>query len=223
MDLREYGRILLRRWWLILALPLLAGIFTVATYRAPVPRYNYDLQFSVSFLPIERERSDQDPRLGAVQASEYVADDLTEVFVSSRFATMVQSHLPNETPIGAIIAATRAEREHRLITLTLEGRTAEEVQTLGTAVRTAAREDLASLLGELWGAGDLRLEVMNEAGPYLVEDGLRSQLDVPIRVVIALVAAVVLAFALDYLDDSIRNRAEAEQLVGRVLGEIPGR
>ncbi len=221
MELREYFGILRRWWWILLLLPLLAGIISVVTYREPTTTYGYALQFSVSFLPAPREDMDQDPRLGAVQASEYVADDLTKIFVGTRFAEAVRQYLPNETSVGAITGATRAEKEHRIVTVNLQAATDQEAAALGSAVREAATTDMDELLNEWWGTGELRLDVVDERGPFAIGGGLRSQLDIPLRVVIALVAAVALAFALDYLDDSVRSRREVERLVGPVLGEIP--
>src|SRR5687768_1247077 len=118
MELREYFRILRQRWWLLLLLPLLAALFSALTYQPPVLSYGYTLRYSVSFLPAPREDMDQDPRLGAVQASEYVADDLTEVLRGSRFAAFVRQYLPKGDPV-AISSATRAEKQHRLITVSL--------------------------------------------------------------------------------------------------------
>lgn len=221
MELREYFGILRRWWWILVLLPVLAGIISIVTYKAPTVTYGYALQFSVSFLPAPREDMDQDPRLGAVQASEYVADDLTKIFTGTRFAETVRQYLPNETSVGSITGATRAEKEHRIVTVNLQAATDAEVSALGNAVREAATNDMDTLLNEWWGTGELRLDVVDERGPFPIGGGLQSQLDIPLRVVIALVAAVALAFALDYLDDSIRSRREAERLVGPVLGEIP--
>ncbi len=220
MELHEYGRILLRWWWLILLLPLLAGILTVVTYREPPVVFGYTVQLSVSFLPAPREDMDQDPRLGAVQAAEYVADDLTLVLMGSRFAEAVRQYMPDGTAVGAITGATRADKEHRIVTVSLQANTPDEVTALATAVKQAATTDLSALLEELWGTGELRLEVVNDSGAFPIGGGLSSQLDIPLRVVLALVAGIALAFALDYLDDSVRTRKEAER-VGRVLGEIP--
>lgn len=220
MEFREYGRILWQRWWLLLLLPLLAGAFSVLTYRAPTVTFGYNLLYSVSFLPAPREDMDQDPRLGAVQASEYVADDLTRILTGSRFASFVQQYLPNGTPLGAITGATRADKEHRLVSVSLQAGTAEEVGALGAAVQQAVENDLETLLNELWGTGELRLEQVDAGGPFPIGGGLRSQLDVPLRVALALAAAIALAFALDYLDDSIRSREEAAR-VAPLLGEIP--
>jgi capsular polysaccharide biosynthesis protein len=222
MELREYGRIVRRWWWLLVLLPVLAGAITILTYREPPVVFGYTVQFSVSFLPAPRESMDQDPRLGAVQAAEYVADDLTLVMMGTRFAESVRQYLPEGTPLGAITSATRADKEHRIVTVSLQANTAEDVTALGAAVQQAATNDLEVLLNELWGMGELRLEVVNDSGAFPIGGGLQSQLDIPLRVVLALVAAIALAFALDYLDDSVRNRKEAER-VGQVLGEIPAK
>lgn len=219
MELRAYWRILRARWWLLLLLPLLAALFSVLTYQPPAISYGYNLRYSVSFLPAPREDMDQDPRLGAVQASEYVADDLTEIFRGSRFAGFVQQYLPEGEPI-AISSATRSEKQHRLIALSLTAPSAEQAAQLGQAVKEATARDLDPLLESLWG-DEVRLELVDEGGPFPIGGGLRSKLDLPLRVALALFAAVALAFAWDYLDDSVRSRQEAERLVGPVLAEIP--
>src|SRR5687768_17981796 len=148
MELREYARILRRWWWLLLLLPLLAAAITIATFREPPLTYGYTLEFSVSFLPAPREDMDQDPRLGAVQASEYVADDLTRVLTGSRFAELARQYLPGDAPAGAITGAVRTDKEHRIVTVNVQGESAEEAAALGAAVRRAATEDLEALLNE---------------------------------------------------------------------------
>jgi capsular polysaccharide biosynthesis protein len=50
---------------------------------------------------------------------------------------------------------------------------------------------------------------------------LREKMDIPIRLVLAFVAGVALAFLLDYLDDSVRSKVEVESSGVTVLAEIP--
>lgn len=222
MELRAYGRIMWRFAWLIVLLPLLVGLLSLATYRAPAPSFAYSLKLSVSFLPVSSERTDQDPRLGAVMASEYVADDLTEILRGTRFADLVRQYLPEGASVapGAIAAATRAEKLHRILNVTVTASTPEQTAALGRAVAQTIENDLVGLLTDLWGS-DVRLVLIDQAGPYPLPPSLRARLDVPLRVILAAIAAVMLAFLLDYLDDSVRTRLEAEQLVGPVLAEIP--
>ncbi|MCB0015667.1 MAG: hypothetical protein KDE34_27315, partial [Anaerolineales bacterium] len=53
--------------------------------------------------------------------------------------------------------------------------------------------------------------------------GLQSQLDLPIRVVLALAAGIGLALLAEYLDPTLRSRADLETIELPVLGEIPKR
>jgi capsular polysaccharide biosynthesis protein len=61
--------------------------------------------------------------------------------------------------------------------------------------------------------------------PVVVPVGksLRERLDLPIRLFLALLAGVALAFLLDYLDDTVRDQADLEAMGITVLGEIPRR
>ncbi|HEX8681920.1 MAG TPA: hypothetical protein VF707_06380 [Ardenticatenaceae bacterium] len=227
MELREYGRILLRRWWLLLLLPLLVALVSYLTYEEPHVTYGYEVQYTVSFIPTEGENLNQDPTLSAVQASEYIADDLTEIIRGSTFASIVQQYLPppeegeGQTPI-AITSVIRAQDTHREVEIALSAATEEQAVELGSAVKQAVENDLEELTNEWWGTlRRMRLILVHDSGAVPMSAGLRSQLDVPLRVGLALATAVALAFALDYMDDSVRSREEAERLVGRVLGEIP--
>jgi capsular polysaccharide biosynthesis protein len=56
-----------------------------------------------------------------------------------------------------------------------------------------------------------------------VGKSLRERLDLPIRLFLALLAGIALAFLLDYLDDTVRDQAELEEMGITVLGEIPRR
>jgi capsular polysaccharide biosynthesis protein len=50
---------------------------------------------------------------------------------------------------------------------------------------------------------------------------LREQLDLPLRLLLALAAGIALAFLADYLDDRVRGREDVERMGLRVVGEIP--
>jgi capsular polysaccharide biosynthesis protein len=46
-------------------------------------------------------------------------------------------------------------------------------------------------------------------------------MDLPIRLLLAFATGVALAFVLDYLDDSVRDRSELESAGCLVVAEIP--
>ncbi|MCA9977966.1 MAG: hypothetical protein KC413_19530, partial [Anaerolineales bacterium] len=51
--------------------------------------------------------------------------------------------------------------------------------------------------------------------------GIRSQLDLPLRILLALGAGIGLAFLVEYLDPTIRERDEIAKLGLPIMGEIP--
>lgn len=229
MELREYGRILLSRWWLLILLPLLVGGYSAYENTQlppqPIPTYMYDLQYSISFLPMIITDIDQDPRLGAVQVSEYVADDLTEIFEGTLFAQYVEKYLdePFEDEEAKISESIRVAKAHRLVTLVLRGKEESDLYKLSDAVKQTIPNDVEPLLNELWGIGQIRLELVSDPGPVLDPASIFTIPGVNIsqRMALALMAALALAFGLEYLSDTIRVRKQVERAIGPVLAEIP--
>lgn len=229
MELREYGRILLSRWWLLILLPLLAGGFGLyENYNMPpqpVTTYMYDLQYSISFLPMIITDIDQDPRLGAVQVSEYVADDLTEIFEGTLFAQYVEQYLdePFEDEEARISESIRVAKAHRLVTLVLRAKKESDLYKLSDAVKEAIPNHIEPLLNELWGIGQIRLELVNDPGPVVDPASIFTipGVNIPQRMALAFLAAIALAFGLEFLNDTIRFRKQVEQAIGPVLAEIP--
>ena len=66
------------------------------------------------------------------------------------------------------------------------------------------------------------ITLIDTTGPFLANPpSLRQRLDLPIRLILALAAGIGLTFLLDYLDDSVRDRAELEAMGITVLAEVP--
>jgi hypothetical protein len=96
------------------------------------------------------------------------------------------------------------------------------VQTIAEAVGAAVKDGGADYFPQLLG---VEAEAVLIDGPGIGQVGrsLRDKLDLPIRLFVALVAGVALAFLWDYLDDTVRDRGEVESLGVSVLAEIPGK
>ena len=73
------------------------------------------------------------------------------------------------------------------------------------------------------GMREAKIELIDPAVPHPLGPGLRERLDLPLRLLLAVVAGVGLAFLLDYLDDTVRSREELEGMGLEVLAEIPPR
>ncbi|RME12166.1 MAG: hypothetical protein D6802_04895 [Ardenticatenia bacterium] len=226
MELRQYWHILRRRWWLLVVLPAFVGGLSWLTYTPPAPVYQYVIRLVVGVEPLEEAGMawETDPRLAAAQASEYIADDLSVIVSETAFAQAVSARLGDlQVPPGAIAGATVAEKQHRILTITITWGAPEALERIGEAV-VATLESEADRFLPLIGGTRTQIAVVGQHGPFPVGGGLRQKLDIPLRIVLALIAAVAFTFLWEYLDDTIRSRADVERYTRtQLLSEIPRR
>src|ERR671922_295753 len=88
MELRDYARVLIRYWWLIVLLVVVVGVGSFIFRSQPAPQYF----------------TGYDPILTSYQASEYIRDDFVEIIQSDVFADDVNAMLKkmgvNDVTIG---------------------------------------------------------------------------------------------------------------------------
>ena len=217
MELRQYWRIIERRWWLIAALVGIVLAVSVITYSKPQQAYVATMRFAIGIEGDEPVSTvSGDGRSDAWLASEYLADDLSEVLKGGDFAARISDQVGFQVPAGTIFAS----REHRIMTVNITWQDRTQVQSIAEAVGAAVKDGGADYFPQLIG---VEAEAVLIDGPGIGQVGrsLTDTLDLPIRLFVALVAGVALAFLWDYLDDSVRDRAEVEALGVVVLGEIP--
>jgi capsular polysaccharide biosynthesis protein len=217
MELKHYWSIIWRRWWLIAALLAAVLVVSLVTYRAPVPVYQATLRFSVGIAgdaPVNAANGEG--RSDVWLASEYLADDLSEVLKGGDFRQSVSEQTGVDIPAGTISAS----REHRIMTVTVTGGNRDNVIKIAEAVGAAVQDGGAEYFPQLSGVQAAAV-LIDGPGVGQVGRSLKDKLDLPIRLLIALVAGVALAFLWDYMDNTVRGRAELEALNLPVLGEIP--
>jgi uncharacterized protein involved in exopolysaccharide biosynthesis len=217
MELRAYWRIIWRRWWLITALLVVVLVVSLVTYQPPTPVYQATMRFAIGIEGDEPVSvASGDGRSDAWLASEYLADDLSEVLKGGDFATRISQKVGFAVPAGAIFAS----REHRIMTVSISWSDPDQTQAIAEAVAAAVEDGGSDYFPQLVG---VEAKAVLIDGPGLGQAGrsLRSKLDLPLRLFLALVAGVALAFLWDYLDDTVRDRADAEALGAPILGEIP--
>ncbi|MGD9048566.1 MAG: hypothetical protein PVF77_10970 [Anaerolineae bacterium] len=219
MELRQYWQIVWRRWWLIAALVGIVLAVSLVTYSEPEPAYTATMRFAIGIEGDEPVSVvSGDGRSDAWLASEYLADDLSEVLKGGDFAARISELVGFHVPAGTIFAS----REHRIMTVSITWPGRDQVQTIAEAVGAAVKDGGADYFPQLLG---VEAEAVLIDGPGIGQVGrsLRDKLDLPIRLFVALVAGVALAFLWDYLDDTVRDRGEVESLGVSVLAEIPGK
>jgi capsular polysaccharide biosynthesis protein len=224
MELRQYWRIVRRRLWIVVALVaiVLVGSFVLRPRRPPL--YQASMRFTVAVTP--EARSDDYyayDHYYTWMASEYFVDELTEIVGSEAFATAVSEELANSglaLPAGALHGSMGADRKHRILTVRITWGDQAQLVEIANAATKVLRERSADFLGQL-GTADADIRLIDPPVVLPARQSLRERLDLPIRLFLALLAGVALTFLLDYLDDTVRDRAEVEGMGLVVLGEIP--
>ncbi len=227
MELRDYWRIVRRRWWIPIALTLLVAGISAAQLRpwqTPAPTFTASLRLLVSVLPANQaDASLYDPRYYAWLTSEYLVDDFTEVVGSELFAQAINRRLAAQgvvIPTGMIQGSAATGKQHRLIRLTLNWGDAEQLAAIAAAAVAELSENTPTYFRQL-GTPDVEVTLLDSPSISPVGAGIRQRLEWPLRVILALIAGVGLLFLLDYLDTSIRRGAELEEMGLPVLGTIP--
>ena len=96
MELRTYWRILIRRWWLVLAPVLVVGVYILLTYSAPQPAYSVVMQFATGTSPTGL--SEDYDRFYSWRSSEYIAGGLSDVAKTGAFAQAIAGRLQSDYP-----------------------------------------------------------------------------------------------------------------------------
>ena len=217
MELRQYWQIVWRRWWLIALLLAVFLIVSLATHEQPAPVYQANMRFAIGIEGDEPVNAvSGEGRSDAWLASEYLADDLSEVLKGGDMAAKVSDRVGFTVPAGTIWAG----REHRIMSVTITWGDPDQAQQIAEAVGAIIQDAGADYFPQLNG---VQSEAVLIDGPGIGQVGrsLKEKLDLPIRLFVALVAGVALAFLWEYLDATIRDRADLESLSVRILGEIP--
>jgi capsular polysaccharide biosynthesis protein len=159
-------------------------------------------------------------------SSEYLVDDMTAMVSSQIFADDVNRHLQEmgsavQIPPGSIGGVTIGGKQHRILTLTVTWGNPDELADIAQAIVHTMEQDSGHYLAQL-GTGGAMIKVIDPPGPPGQNpQPLTQRLSIPVRLLLALAAGVALTFLMDYLDSSVRGRAELEALDIPVLAEVP--
>lgn len=223
MELRQYWKLFKRRWLLIVipvAIVLAVGLIT---YQAPAPAYNAGVRFIVGQPPATEAPLRDEERYYNWLTSEYIVNGLTDWVRGGEFATVVSQELSAqgyEIPAGAVQGGLAADNARSMLTVSLTHSDPEALTAMMKGVILVLTEQNAAALPQLGGETAV-LTQLDQPIINAVPAGIRSQLDLPVRILLALAVGIGLAFLVEYLDPTIRDREEVQALGLSILGEIP--
>jgi capsular polysaccharide biosynthesis protein len=223
MELRTYWNLLIRRWYLIAIPAAIVLAVSLLTSSPPAPLYNVGVRFIAGQQPTIGSDTSDEERNNAWTASEYLTNSLTDWVRTGHFAAIVSDRLAEQgidVPPAAIVAAAAADNARSTMTLSFTYHDPAVLQSIMEAAIVVLQERNADALPQL---GDQPAEVIPLDPPIVnqIPPALRSRLDLPLRVILALAAGAGLALLIEYLDPTLRARHELEALGLTILGEIP--
>ena len=217
MELRLYLSILRRWWWLVLIPALVVGAVGLATYRRPPTTYGATVRFNAS-LPPALGSSGFDPTYYSWLTSEYIVGGLSDWIKTSAFAQAVSDELAAQgKTLGASFASDYVRSQ---LVLFVNGGDPGSVKAAAEAAITVLQNRNAEAFPQLGGA-NAAVTVLDVPTVNVSSPGLRSLIDLPLRLGLGLAVGVALAFLAHTLDPFLRSKHEIEALGLKVLGEIP--
>lgn len=226
-ELRDYWRIVRRRWWLPVVLTVLVALvsaFELRPWQSPPSTYSATIRLLLGVAPAAAaDRTAYDPYYYAWQTSEYLVDDFTEVVRSSLFAQQVSGRLDSAgliIPAGAIQGSSDTGRQHRILSLTVNWPNADQLRLIMSAIVAELAENSTFYFQQL-GTDTAIVTLLDQPELITIGPSLRQQLSWPLRVFLGFAVGVGLLFLLDYLDTSVRKVDELEAMGFVVLGTIP--
>ncbi len=222
MELRHIWKILKRRWWLIIIPPIIVAIVSIATYRPPPPAgFNVGVNFIVSQVPAESAANLDENQYYNWLDSEYIAGGLKDWANGSKFKTAVSAQLSAQgLEVAPATFNVVADNVRSKVQLSIQHGNAETLARVMDAAMAVLAEQNADVLPQL--GGDTAVIVLVDQPVVTpIPQSIRNQLDIPLRIALALIAGLGLALLAEYLDTTIRNREEVENLGVSLLGEIP--
>jgi len=224
VELRDYVAVGQRRWPIVATVTILA-ILVGAFFTLRGPRaYESTVRLAVSAGA--DARADAPPYVYyrdyyAWLASEYLADDLSEIIKSDAFAADVKQALNEGADAGAIRQVIRTKKTHRILEVTVQAGTPEQAERLATAIDVVIRTQGGKYLAQLASSNN-QIARIDDPAVHPATTTPTQALDIALRGVVGLFAGLLLAAAANYLDSRLRSGREVERSLGLpVLGEIP--
>lgn len=226
MELKHYLAILRRRWIPFLAVPAIVGIFVLTQMAGAETSYTASAQMSVTRAPQQTDIEDfRYNEYYLFLSSEFLVDDLVEITHGNVFAEDVHQRILDQRgidiPAGEIQGAIMADRQHRILTMHVSNADPERAVVIAQEAIEQLNENATSYFGfetEDRAALVQPIQIPESA----VEAGVRDQVFWVLQILVALFAGVLLAFFLDYMDDSMHTAESVEESLDlEVIAEVP--
>lgn len=221
MEIAELFRVALRRWWLIVLPVVLAAVIAIPEFVRPssAGQSGFNARISYSAAQIfnlpERGGDYTDVWL----ASEHTVDALTDWARSSSFRAEIQNQLAEtDAPLNSLnIAADNVRNVGAIYFSHSNSEALRQIVDAAMLVLTSRSQVYFPQLG-----GDsAQVTILDQSGVSAAPTPLTNRFSPLIRLGIACLIGLALAFFAEYVDQTIYHRDDLRQLGIPLLGSVP--
>ena len=218
MELRTLFALFRRRWLVAVIPAAVVALVALLTYSPPPTTYNTGVRFLVGQAPSPAALEQDQERYYNWVASEYIVNGLADWVRGNKFADLVSQELAKQgVAVPPYEIGVAADNTRSLFLVSINHGDPEKLAAIMEATIAVIVAHNGQALPQLGGQSAV-LTQLDTPSVNPIGQGLTSQLQLPLRLAIALVVGIALAFAAEYLDPRIHGRADMDVVW---LGEIP--
>lgn len=231
MELRRYWNVIRRRLPVVLTIPLLVLVGSLALFFIQPVTYTAKANIQMVIVP-PQAGNDTFYRYADYYnflATEYMVDDLVEVLNGNVFIEDVDKTLQGPSfnvavPVDHIRGALDVTRKHRVIQIAATAPQRALAQQIAAAAVQTLQQDPVKYFSRGNSNAPINARALVIDQPLQAKSNrIRSLLNVALQTVLGLFAGLGLAFLLEYLDDRLRDAEMVRDALGLpVLARVPG-
>jgi capsular polysaccharide biosynthesis protein len=219
LSLKDVLGVLRRRAWIVLVVVFVAVVAAaLASYVILPPIY----QSRTSLIVNERQNAAQATDgvdIGQIQTYRSLAVTYAKIITSRAVLqdTVDQLHLPETADQLGAMAVVKVEGQTEIISVSIKDKDAQRAALIANTIAASFIRQLPTLVNRVE-----NVSVIDRAVPTTQQVSPRPVLNIAVALVAALMLGVLLAFLVDYFDDTVKTPEDVQKLFGlRVLGVIP--
>jgi len=217
MELKEYFNILLKRAWFIIIFPIIASILSMyVSFFVLEPVYESNTTLYIINKP---NGSELPIAYNDLLISQQLVKDYKEIIKSRRVTSRVMDELGITNLDSSQLAnkiSVNAKNDTRLIEIKVQDSSPELASNIANKVADVFTSEVIKIMNVE------NINIVDTAQSPISPIKPKPLMNIAVAFILGLLIAVGLAFAVEYLDDTVKSTEDVEKYLGvTVLGSIP--
>jgi len=214
VQLQDYWNIVAKRWWIILLVAVVAVVSAYVYSKSQQPIFRSSARLYV--MPAR-------PDYGNVLFISNVVRQYSQLIVTDRFLNAVNEKLNLDMPSQVLKTKvyTSGTADNLAVQIEVDNPDPAKAQDIVRALTQEFMEDQAMRMQNVDRVNRIDVRMYDEPAPAVLVRP-KTRVNVIAGGVLGFLLGAIIAFVLEYLDDTIKNSADVERYVALpVVGNIP--